>query len=59
MGTLHNEIMMASIKLANERLARYSDTDMKEFTFDRMVDEIYAELLMQRQAQFGCPGCGE
>jgi len=62
MGSLHNEIMQAAIKQANERLSRYSETEMREFTFDRLVDEIYAELMMQNQMRFGgtsCPGCGE
>ena len=59
MGTLHTEIMTEAIKRANEQLVIYSDTDLKEFTFDRLVDEYYAEILLQRQAQFSCPGCGE
>ena len=45
MSTLRNDLMQRAIEKANAILSGYSDTDFRQFTYDRMVDELYTEML--------------
>ena len=45
MATLRSELLMRAIRAANDILAGYTESDLRSFTFDRMVDELYAQFL--------------
>lgn len=52
-------ILQTAITIVNNRLAEMTLDDLRCYTFDRMVDEVYDELVNSGGKMYGeCTDCG-